>query len=121
MIQIRKNVFETNSSSTHSLVMAVKSEFDKWTAGEYYYCSSWCSFSEKEAPEEFKNKFKEGSLFPIALVDAYYKAKGEDRDPYDFQTYDEFCDSDYLEYEDYTYTTPSGEVIVAVAKHGYDG
>ena len=41
MIQVRKNVFETNSSSTHSLVMAVKSEFDKWTAGEYYYCKSW--------------------------------------------------------------------------------
>jgi hypothetical protein len=121
MIQVRKNVFETNSSSTHSLVMAVKSEFDKWQSGEYYYCNSWYSFSEKEAPEEFKNKFKEGSFFPVALVDAYYEAKGEDRDPYDFQTYDEFCDSDYLEYEDYTYTTPGGEVIVAVAKHGYDG
>ena len=41
MIQIRKNVFETNSSSTHSLVMAVASEFDKWESGEYYYCNSW--------------------------------------------------------------------------------
>ena len=34
MIQVRKNVFETNSSSTHSLVMAVKSDFDRWVNGE---------------------------------------------------------------------------------------
>lgn len=121
MIQIRKNVFETNSSSTHSLVMAVKSEFDKWVADEYYYCKSWWKYSEEHAPEAFKGKFKQGGFFPVAEVDAYYEALGEDRDPYDFQTYDEFCDDEYLEYEDYSYTTPSGEVIVAVAKHGYDG
>ena len=121
MIKIRKNVFETNSSSTHSLVMAVKSEFDKWEAGEYYYCNSWYSYDEEHAPEAFKGKFKEGKFFPVAEVDAYYKGLGKERDTYDFQTYDEFCDDDYLEYEDYTYTTPSGEVIVACAKFGYDG
>jgi hypothetical protein len=121
MIQVRKNVFETNSSSTHSLVMAVKSEFDKWEAGEYYYCHSWYKWDEENAPEEFKNKFKKGGFFPVTLVDAYYEAKGEDRDSYDFQTYEEFCDDEYLEFEDYSYTTPSGEVIVACAKFGYDG
>ncbi len=121
MIKIRKNVFETNSSSTHSLVMAIKSEFDKWEAGEYYYCNSWYSYDEEHAPEAFKGKFKEGKFFPVAEVDAYYEALGKERDTYDFQTYDEFCDSDYLEYEDYTYTTPSGEVIVAIACYGYDG
>lgn len=120
MIQIRKNVFETNSSSTHSLVMAVKSEFDKWEAGECYYCNSWWSYKEEHAPEAFKGKFKAGEFFSVAEVDAYYEALGEERDPYDFQTYEEFCDDD-LEYEDYTYTTPSGEVIVACAKFGYDG
>lgn len=121
MIQVRKNVFETNSSSTHSLVMAVKSDFNKWKAGEYYYCSSWYSFSEKNAPEEFKGKFKQDNFYSVELVDAYYEALGEERNSYEFQTYDEFCDSDYLEYEDYTYITPSGEVIVAVARYGYDG
>ena len=121
MIKIRKNVFETNSSSTHSLVMAVKSEFDKWEAGEYYYCNSWYSYDEEHAREAFKGKFKEGKFFPVAEVDAYYKALGKERDTYDFQTDDEFCDDDYLEYEDYSYTTPSGEVIIACAKFGYDG
>ena len=73
MIQIRKNVFETNSSSTHSLVMAVKSEFDKWELDEYYYCKSWWKYSEEHAPEAFKGKFKQGSFFPVAEVDAYYE------------------------------------------------
>ena len=121
MNQIRKKVFETNSSSTHSLVMAVKSEFDKWEVGEYYYCNSWYSWDEEHAPEAFKGKFKQGNFYSVTEVDAYYEALGEDRDPYDFQTYDDFCDSDYLEFENYSYTTPSGETVVAIAKFGYDG
>ena len=121
MIQIRKNVFETNSSSTHSLVMAVASEFDKWEAGEYYYCNSWYKWDEENAPAEFKGKFKKGSFFSVAEVDAYYEAIGGERDSYDFRTYGEFCDNEYLEYEEYSYTTPNGEVIKACAVYGYDG
>lgn len=34
MRQIRKGVFETNSSSTHSLVMATATEFDRWIKGD---------------------------------------------------------------------------------------
>lgn len=30
MLQIRKNVFETNSSMTHSLVLCSKEQYDKW-------------------------------------------------------------------------------------------
>lgn len=117
MIQVRKNVFETNSSSTHSLVMAVDSEFSKWENGEVYYCSHWYSWSR---PED-KNKFVAGHFYPVEEVDAYFESIDEERDTYDFSTYDEFCDSDSLEVEDYSYTTPGGEVIKAVAKYGYDG
>jgi hypothetical protein len=35
-------------------------------------------------------------------------------------TYDEFCATD-LEVDEYTYTTPGGETIKAIAKYGYDG
>lgn len=117
MIQVRKNVFETNSSSTHSLVMAVDSEFSKWENGEVYYCSHWYSWSR---PED-KNKFVAGRFYPVEEVDAYFESIDEERDTYDFSTYDEFCESDSLEVEDYSYTTPGGEVIKAVAKYGYDG
>lgn len=114
MIQVRKNVFETNSSSTHSLVMAVKSDFDKWEKGEVYYCNSWWSSKDK-------NRFTEGKFYPKAEIDAYYESIGEERDTYDFCTYDEFCDTDYLECSTYSYTTPGGEVVKAVARYGYDG
>ena len=114
--QIRRNVFETNSSSTHSLVMAVKSEFDKWVGGEVYYCNYWYSWNR---PED-KDRFVRGRFYPVAEVDAYFDSIDEKRDTYDFCTYDEFCDSD-LEVEDYSYATPNGEVIKAVAKYGYDG
>ena len=44
MKQIRLNVFETNSSSTHSLVMAEDSLFQKWIRGELFYVDdSWRS------------------------------------------------------------------------------
>ena len=121
MIQIRKGVFETNSSSTHSLVMAAISEFDKWENGEVYYCSNWYSYDENHAPEAFKNKFKQGSFCLATEVDAYYETKDEERDSYNFQTYEEFCGDDYSEFEDYTYTTPGGEVIKAIAKFCYEG
>lgn len=37
METIRKNCFETNSSSTHTLTMCMKSDYKKWENGELYY------------------------------------------------------------------------------------
>lgn len=37
MIQIRRNLFETNSSSTHSITMCTKSDYEKWEKGELVY------------------------------------------------------------------------------------
>ena len=112
MIQVRKNVFETNSSSTHSLVMAVASDFDRWEAGEVYYCHYiW---------RDARDKFEIGKFYPVAEIDAYYESIDEERDEYEFCTYEEFCATD-LEVDEYSYTTPGGEVVRAIAKYGYDG
>ena len=35
MIQIRRGVFETNSSSTHSITICTRDEYDKWKKGEF--------------------------------------------------------------------------------------
>ena len=35
--QIRRNVFETNSSSTHSLTMCSEEEFEQWKKGEVLF------------------------------------------------------------------------------------
>jgi hypothetical protein len=46
MRTIRFGVFETNSSSTHSLTIATKSQFDKWVNNELAY-------------DQYKNKLVE--------------------------------------------------------------
>ena len=40
--QIRRGVFETNSSSTHSLTMCSEEEFEQWKKGEVLF-DAWGS------------------------------------------------------------------------------
>lgn len=37
MIQVRTQVFETNSSMTHTIVMCKDEEYEKFSTGEYYF------------------------------------------------------------------------------------
>ena len=101
MRQIRRNVFETNSSSTHSITMCMKSEFDKWVDGEL----AWSRWSD--------------TLVPITPK---VKASMDEGDG-DYLTYDQFNDYDYIDFEtfEHTHTTPSGETVVAFGYYGYDG
>ena len=34
--QIRRGVFETNSSSTHSITLMMKKDYDRWQKGDLY-------------------------------------------------------------------------------------
>ena len=54
--QVRRGVFETNSSSTHSLTMCLQSDYDRWTSGEVllFKGSGWC-YPEDKKPQ--KNGF----------------------------------------------------------------
>ena len=36
MIQIRRNVFETNSSSTHSITLCSVEDYNAWQEGKMY-------------------------------------------------------------------------------------
>ena len=101
MKQIRRNVFETNSSSTHSITMCMKSEFDKWVAGELV----WDRWNHKLVPITPEIQSNMSEKYP------------------DYYTYDQFNDWDYIEYETFEkgYTTPSGEKIVSFGYYGYDG
>ena len=101
MKQIRRNVFETNSSSAHSITMCMKSEFDKWVAGELV----WDRWGDE--------------LIPITPE---IKASMED-DEREYLTYEQFNDWDYIDYEKFetNYTTPSGEHVISFGYYGYDG
>ena len=48
MKQIRRGVFETNSSSVHSLTMCSGEEYKKWSDGEVLYWGERDKFGTKE-------------------------------------------------------------------------
>ena len=101
MRQIRRNVFETNSSSTHSITMCMKSEFDKWVNGELV----WDKCGDKLVP-----------ITPEIQSEMHKKYS-------QYMTYDQFNDWEYMEHETYEhrYTTPNGDKVVAFGYYGYDG
>jgi len=96
-LQIRTGLFETNSSSTHSLVMCMKKDWNAFRRGNRVY-DRW---DEK--------------LININEMDP------EDAEEERYATYGEFKDDKYLEYFEDEFTTPSGETVVAFGHYGYDG
>jgi len=97
MKQVRLGVFETNSSSTHSLTMCAKEDYDKWVNGQLFLTEN--------------SKFVERKD---------YEGRGEYED--DPRSYEEWlCSNYYLTAFNSTHTTPKGEVVVAFGRYGYDG
>lgn len=98
--QVRRGVFETNSSSVHSITMCTKSEYDKWKNGELVW-NRW-----------------EDELVPITPE----IQTSLDEDEREYYTYDQFGDCDYIYYETFekSYKTPGGEEVVAFGYYGND-
>ena len=119
MRQIRRNVFETNSSSTHSCCICTADEFERWRAGELYV-SGWGGdefVTKAEVIEACKNRiYYRGELDDIKKMDQEWV--DEILEEYEFYTYDSW----FRDYEgDVTrYTTPGGEEIVVVCFYGAD-
>ena len=120
--QIRRGVFETNSSSTHSLTMMMKSDYERWeNEGLYMYQGSgWSWDFNKPVKNHLYTKDE-----AIEFLKNRRSYKGEEIDDYDLRDYDFISwddeGSEYLEgfYEEFI--TPSGETIVAFGEYGYDG
>lgn len=93
-INIRNNVFETNSSSVHSLCICTEREFDAWKKGESYY-DDWNDKITKDSTDKW----------------------GENN-----QTYEDFFEEDwgYCETYEEHFTTPSGDKMVAFGRYGRD-
>lgn len=102
---VRKGVFETNSSSCHSVTMCTKSEYDKWKAGDYYFYGSF-NYG--------------GSLISKKEVETQ-KLLGKEYDEEELLTYDDWQNYDEMETFYETYKTPGGEEVVAFGAYGYDG
>ncbi len=97
MIKIRKGVFETNSSSIHTLTVCSLDQYEAWRNGELIY-------------DEYEEQ-----LIP-------FNEMLHDEDDYRYQTYDYYYEDDeaaepYVE----NVVTPGGESIVIFGRAGYEG
>lgn len=115
--QIRFGVFETNSSSTHSLCICTKEEYDKWIEGEYifdYYNNKL--IKKPEGWDEAVEKYDDA----IEDEEGVEWTGSEEYDREDLKTYDEWYEDEYLKTYEEKYTSPSGDEIVIFGKYGYN-
>ena len=129
--QIRRGTFETNSSSTHTIVMCMESDYDRWQEGNLYLFtgSGWC-YPDNNKPE--KNHFytrEEAIEFEktdkYAREDVNWTDEDEvneilrENEFYDYEYFwNEYCE-DYEDYEE-TLTTPNGDKVVAFGYYGFN-
>jgi hypothetical protein len=105
--QIRNGVFETNSSSTHSLVICTKAQYEKWKNGELVYISDFYPLPKDEHPNQKFFTPDEAKNFIDKGLDEYY-----------VNTFDDWP-RDYEESK-HEYTTESGDELVIRAYYGHD-
>lgn len=146
MIQIRSNVFETNSSSTHSITFCSEDEYQKWVDGEVLLLDDYRSDSHFITIDEAKDIVRERELESDCYrwgnpLDEYYGDNAiENGIPYThiddvpdnllipYLAYHEIytCDSYFDKYERWFetyeehYTTEHGDEIVAFGFYGID-
>ena len=133
--QIRRGVYETNSSSCHSLTMCSEEEFEQWKKGEILFNRYENEFikaynlsdeDKREAAQDYKDHkdefSKEWSELSESAKEKYYTkyAKENGIVDEDSKTYEEWLHGNLNIFVD-RYTSKSGDKIVAFGKYGYDG
>jgi hypothetical protein len=131
--QIRRGVFETNSSSIHSLTMCTKSDYDRWkTEGLYLYLDYGYEYPDYNKPIRHHFYTRQEA---IAFVKLSEYAPNEGFDWNDDEQVEEFLyKRNFYHYEHYwnrlcryfesfsqTMTTSNGEDIIAFGHYGFDG
>ena len=145
MKQIRKNVFETNSSSTHTLAICTEDEYKDWKDGKLLF-NKWRETFVKNSIKITKQDREEAERCYTQYKGKYYKDWSEltdaEREEYTYNhiaqqrrqekslsfeedglTYQEFmqnCNNDGLETETAHYTSPSGDNLVITCAYGYN-
>lgn len=115
--QIRRGVFETNSSSVHSLTMCSDDEFQRWKNGDVLFCGWDDSFATKEdIIKKYSDKYSEWRE-----VDWEDKEMVEELfNDYEIRTYDKFFDNEWYETFEQEHITPGGEKVIAFGYYGHD-
>ena len=149
IFQVRQGVFETNSSSTHTLTICAKDDYDKWNRGEVFWLDNdWHKldtdkdFVTPEELEELAEKYNEEQQKRIDAGDKFAKVLDIDKVLNERPSYDNWDDSYWdtersaleayttddfyvsnrdLETYSRNFTSPSGDKMVAFGAFGYDG
>ena len=120
--QIRQGVFETNSSSVHSLTMCSAEEYEKWRNEEVLFWKEQDKFgTREEIIAELKTLKSWGGGLWYGNVD--WENEDEVHDVFSdegIMTYDYFFNDYYYETYSYSHTTPSGDDVVAFGYYGHD-
>ena len=117
--QIRVGVFETNSSMTHALTICTQEEYDKWQNGETllnryaYDDDNQFITNDDNLIEKLKKQYDNESCKWYDTFEEFLHSEGIDS----YDTYDEDC---YFEHYEKTFTTPSGDKMVAFGYYGHD-
>lgn len=143
IVQVRSGVFETNSSSTHSLNICTKSDYDRWKNDKdiVFVGDSWLVGVKDFDGREFVTKSEiidylkkenesitdENRKFPETISeyfecdeDDWYSISPASEDGiYDFETYE--LNNEELETYAQEFTTPSGDEMVVFGAYGYQG
>ena len=142
MVTVRRGVFETNSSSTHSITICSKKQFDDWKAGKCFFNVDTEKFVvsdtsrvekyKKEAVEQYK-RLKDNDPYSVSwdmlapedqkrYIDAHVKyCLEQERDNYNCMSYDGYKRyyQEGCEYTEKFFTTEHGDEVCAFGKGGY--
>ncbi len=126
--QIRRGVFETNSSSTHSITMMMKNDYNRWSREDLYLYkgSGWgWDFGKPQ----FNKLYTRDEVIEFLRTNKYWDFSKEE-DLKDEEEFYQMCidddfipsdyQSDYLESYYSEFTTPTGDTIVAFGEYGHD-
>ena len=101
MIQIRRNVFETNSSSTHTITIITEEEYNDWSSGKLLYDRWDGEFIPADSVTDEERENRE-ELCSLNEWFRHYEGRG-------------------METSCVHHTTKSGDKIVVFGYGGYDG
>lgn len=135
--QIRSNVFETNSSSTHSMIICSTEEYEKWQKGkmlfdkynETFIAQDIISEEDKKNTESFYNKnktdyWKDWKDLTKAQKENWYQKYMTNilgKEYPNALTFEDFINSSSAEFYSESMITPKGERIIIFGHFGYDG
>lgn len=98
MLNIRHGVFETNSSSVHSLTVCTQSEMQQWKNGKMVY-------------DMYREKLVSATVVTAEDPERYF----------DIQAFSDYVDRHCFEEFEEECEMSNGETIIVFGYHGYDG